>query len=134
MDFFIRKGATLPMLKLQLIRDGRLDYNKFAEILESSSISFSMVNRDTGIYKIANKAATVVAKTVVGQENPEYYLAYKFTAKDTRDPGTYYGEFKIIYDEYCDDSLESGVLKMPIREELYIHILDSFTNSETINR
>ena len=51
MDFFIKKNATLPVLKLQVIKDGRSDYNNFMELLETSSIFFSMVNIETGIPK-----------------------------------------------------------------------------------
>ena len=31
MEFFINKNATLPKLKLELIKDGRNDFNKFSE-------------------------------------------------------------------------------------------------------
>ncbi len=27
MEFFIKKNATLPILKLQVVKDGRSDYN-----------------------------------------------------------------------------------------------------------
>ncbi len=29
MEFFINKNATLPVLKLELIQDGRNDFNRF---------------------------------------------------------------------------------------------------------
>ena len=52
MEFFIKKNATLPLLKLQVVKDGRSDYNNFMELLETSTIFFSMVNSETGIPKI----------------------------------------------------------------------------------
>ena len=33
MEFFINKGASLPMLKLELIQDGRNDFHNFFDYL-----------------------------------------------------------------------------------------------------
>ena len=33
MEFFINKNSTLPVLKLELIRDGRNDFHKFFELI-----------------------------------------------------------------------------------------------------
>lgn len=129
MNFFIRKKSTLPVLKMQLIRDGRLDFHKFATMLETSTIVFSMVNRDTGIYKISQAPATIMLREAIGDEDPEYYIAYKFTERDTNEEGVYYGEFKVINSGMCpDDEFNIGSLKMPVREELFIHILESYIN------
>ena len=37
MDFYINKNATLPVLKLELIKDGRNDFNKFHDKIQSES-------------------------------------------------------------------------------------------------
>ena len=34
MEWFIKKGATLPLLKLSVIKDGRSDYNNFMDFIE----------------------------------------------------------------------------------------------------
>lgn len=128
MDFFIRKKSTLPALKMRLIRDGRIDYKAFNDMLETSFVTFSMVNRDTGVYKIANATAQIVQRELLGTEDPEYYFVYKFTERDTNEEGVFYGEFKIHSIGVCDNDLNIGDLKMPTREELYIHILSSYTN------
>ena len=59
MEFFIKKNATLPLLKMQVVKDGRSDYNNMMEFIEESAVFFSMVNVDNGIPKItaANKDA-----------------------------------------------------------------------------
>jgi hypothetical protein len=44
MEFFIKKNATLPLLKMQVVKDGRSDYHSFMDLIESSSIIFSMVD------------------------------------------------------------------------------------------
>ena len=44
MEFYIKKNATLPVLKIQVVKDGRSDYNNFMDMIEESAIFFSMVN------------------------------------------------------------------------------------------
>jgi hypothetical protein len=57
MEFFIKKKATLPVLKLQVVKDGRSDYNQFMKSIELSSIFFSMIDVETGLIKINTKPA-----------------------------------------------------------------------------
>ena len=54
MEFFIRKNATLPVLKMQVVKDGRTGYLEIMESLESATIYFSMINTETGIPKIVS--------------------------------------------------------------------------------
>ena len=48
MEFFIRKDSLEPILKMQLIQDGRNDFRKFYRNLENAVLSFSMKKVDTG--------------------------------------------------------------------------------------
>lgn len=127
MDFYINKGASLPLLKLKLISDSDLDYQKFNDMVETASITFSMISVDTGIFKIANVPARVsVQKSEVNPQILEYFIIYDWKTKDTSKTGSYRGEFKIDFlDPNC------GSLIVPIREHLYIHIQDSITKTET---
>jgi hypothetical protein len=119
MEFFIKKNATLPVLKLGIIKDGRSDYNNFMELLETSSIFFSMVNIETGIPKIMSKPAGIVSKTFDDPNTPtEYYIYYQFTSKDTNVSARYEGQFLIKNDD--------GNLILPINERLFINIQESF--------
>ena len=118
MDFFINKNATLPILKLELIKDGRNDYKKFHELIQNSTITFSMSDVETGNKKIGNKPALCVVKEPASDcETEEYYLAYQFSEKETKKAGTFAGKFVIEFDD------GSGTLIVPIREELFIHVL-----------
>jgi hypothetical protein len=119
MNFYIKKGADLPILKVEPIRDGRSDYKNFMEDLETSSIYFSMVDTKTGMYKITNAEAYLVAKETT-EPTPvvEYYIYHKFKKRETNTPGIYKGEFLIRN--------EQGDLILPLREELVIIVLDSF--------
>ena len=119
MNFYIKKNADLPLLKVEPIKDGRSDYKKFMEDLESSTILFSMVDSKSGVYKIANADAYLVAKeTIEPTPTVEYYIYYQFKKRETNTPGIYKGEFLIRN--------EDGDLILPLREELTIIVLDSF--------
>ena len=75
MEFFIKKKTTLPVLKLQVVKDGRSDYNHFMKEIELSSIFFSMVDVETGLIKINSKLAGFVEKTFSDPNaEPEYYI------------------------------------------------------------
>jgi uncharacterized protein (TIGR02145 family) len=119
MEFFIKKNATLPLLKLQVVKDGRSDYNNFMELLETSTIFFSMVNSETGIPKITSRPGGFVEK-IFDDPNaePEYYIYYQFTKQDTSIEGRYEGQFLI-------KTFEGNVI-LPIREKLFIYVQESF--------
>ena len=125
MDFFIKKNATLPVLKLQVVKDGRSDYNKFMDMIEESSIFFSMVDVETGIPKISSRPAGFVEKTFVDlNAGPEYYIYYQFTPRDTNRVGRYAGQFMLRNSD--------GVLILPIREDLFINVQDSFIADDLV--
>lgn len=123
MEFYIKKNATLPVLKMQIVNDGKGDIRSFMERIELSSIFFSMVNVDTGISKVLNKEAGFVEKTFIEPNaEHEYYIYYRFTSNDTNKVGRYEGQFLMK----CDD----GNLIFPIREPLYINISDSYSSTD----
>lgn len=119
MNFNINKNSTLPVLNMELIKDGRYTYREFNDKIQNSNIYFTMSNLDTGVKVIGKKSATLTLKSQYnGCEDEEYYLTYQFTKKQTSRPGTYIGSFTI---EFLDGS---GTLVVPIQEELVINILD----------
>jgi hypothetical protein len=122
MEFFIRKNATLPVLKMQVVQDGRTGYLEIMESLESATIYFSMINTEIGIPKIVSAPCYIVSLILADGAPTEYYIYYRFTSRDTNTPGRYTGQFLVKNND--------GNLIMPIREDLYINIEDSFI-SET---
>ena len=54
MEFYIKKNATLPVLKMQVVKDGRAGYQQLMEDLEVSTIFFTMIDVETGIPKIVS--------------------------------------------------------------------------------
>ncbi len=124
MDFFIKKGATLPLLKMEVIQDGRSDYMSFMNELDTYSIYFNMYEEKFGAPKIISAPADIVSKKNVNEGAPtEYYVYYKFTEKDTNTPGRYLGEFTF--------SNSNGLLILPLRDQLFINIVDSFSKKKS---
>ena len=119
MEFFIIKHSTLPLLKLELIQDGRNDFHKFFEKIQNANIYFTMTDVITGVKRIAKRPAGL--QLVIPQSDctgEEYYITYQFNTKETNVAGRYVGQFEI---EFLDNS---GTLIAPIREELFINVLD----------
>ena len=61
-EFYINQNSTLPTLRMELIEDGRHDYNKFFEAIQNADITFTMVNLDTGVTKIAKSPCYIKRK------------------------------------------------------------------------
>jgi len=121
MEFFIKKNSTLPILKVQIIKDGRLDFREFDNLTNSSTITFSMKDVETDMDVIVNKPAFVIKKTNTTGDGPEedYFVYYQFTRKETRKMGRFQAEFKITNSQ--------GEIILPLRNKLFINIDDSFS-------
>lgn len=118
------QNSTLPTLRLELIEDGRHDFHKFHECIQSASITFTMINVDTNVTKVAKAKAYIKLKEN-GTCSEEYVICYDWKKHDTKECGTYKGMFEITFDDSIkndDYTYPSGVLNMPIREDLYIII------------
>lgn len=118
MEYFINKGSTLPLLKLELIQDGRNNFRDFFDKIQNANIYFSMSDVTTGVKKIGRKVAGTQLVVPIDCVGEEYYIVYQFTENDTIKPGRYVGKFTI---EFLDGS---GTLIAPIREELFINVLE----------
>ena len=118
MEFNIKKNSTLPILKMAVVKDGRNDYQSFMDFIETSSLFFSMVDSDTGVNKIHMEPAGFVEKTFLDPNTPvEYYIYFKFQKKHLNYAGRFEGQFTLRN--------EAGTLILPIREPLYINVLES---------
>ena len=131
MNFFIRhiddtsipgNKKILPVLSMMVINDGRHDYHKFHEMIQNADITFSMVDVETGIYKVANSPA-FIKKLEDTCCQDEFLVCYQFTKREIQTPGTYKGYFTINFGEDLkndDYSYPNGILKVPIRDELFV--------------
>lgn len=120
--FYIKQNSTLPTIRLELIEDGRSDFHKFHECVQAADITFTMVNVDTNVTKIAKAKAYIKLRENGGCEE-QYVICYDWKERDTKECGTYEGTFEITFDpQIKNDSYTypNGLLRMPIREKLYI--------------
>ena len=122
MDFFIRQGATDPILKMRLIDDGKNDKSSFNELLENSDITFEMSDVKTGIPFILGAPCQLALRTKkYNQTTDEYYIIYRFTELQTSETGKFEGKFTI---QFLDENQQPTTkLIVPIRERLFINII-----------
>lgn len=126
-EFYIDSGSMLPVLKMELVKDGRHSFRKFCDEIQNASVTFSMKELKTGINKIVNAPCGIELKDSDedGCED-EYLIVYKWKKRDTNERGSYIGTFEITFgdDLTSQDGLtySSGNLIVPIREDVEIII------------
>lgn len=114
MEFIINKNATLPIMLLDVINNGRYFNSKIYEMIQNSDIRFSMYRAVDNVKVISNKPALVTSKENE-EGNDQYYIGYQFSEKETKNEGKYIGEFIITF-------FDKGKLIVPIKENLFIYI------------
>ena len=64
-EFFIRKGSVNPVLRMELIKDGRYDFKKsmIDNAIQDSVVKFYMKDVETDLLKIAKADADIVLAT-----------------------------------------------------------------------
>ena len=122
-EWYQNKNSLLPTLRIELIDDGRHTYNKFFELIQNSTITFTMVNRETGVTKIAKAPAYIKARENGGCVE-QYVICYDWKKRDVNEEGSYIGKFDIEFGEVKNDeyTYPKGNLIVPIREDLVVTI------------
>jgi hypothetical protein len=121
MEFFIRQGASDPILKMKLIDDGKNDKSGFNDLLESCDITFDMYNVETGEPEILNSDCLITTRDKkYNQTTDEYYITHRFTESQTSKIGKYEGKVTV---QFLDTNLNPTTkLILPIKEKLFITI------------
>jgi hypothetical protein len=122
MEFYIRQGATDPILKLRLIDDGKNDKSSINDLLENADITFDMYELNTENPILLNETCNITTRTKKFQNTTdEYYITYRFTESQTTEKGRYEGRVTI---QFLDtDQNPTTKLILPIREKLFINII-----------
>lgn len=125
-EFFIIKGSVNPVLEMELINDGRYDFQKslINDAIQDSIVTFSMKDEETGILKISKAKANIILANNEGCEE-KYILQYKWKERDVKSQGVFIGWFEINFNgNLTSDGVEypKGNLIVPIEEELRITI------------
>lgn len=125
-EFFIRKGSVNPVLRMELIKDGRYDFKKamIDNAIQDSVVKFYMKDAETDLLKVAKADADIVLAQEEGCEE-KYILQYKWKERDTKKEGIYEGWFEIDFNgNLTEDGVDypSGKMRVPIQEDLIIYI------------
>lgn len=126
-EFFIRKNSLNPVLEMELINDGRYDFQKslINDALQDSLVTFSMVEEESGLLKVSKAPCNIIlADDESCQER--YLLQYKWKDRDVNKEGVYRGWFEINFNGNISSAgvdYPEGNLIVPVEEELRITIL-----------
>lgn len=126
-EFYIRQYSRNPVLEMELIADGRYDFQKslINNALQNSDVTFSMIDEETGLLKVAKAEANIVLANEGGCEE-KYILQYKWKERDVSKKGVFNGWFEITFrgDLTDGDGTEypENNLIVPVEEELRIFV------------
>jgi len=126
-NFFINKDSLNPVLRMELVNDGKYDYKKsyiYNNAIQNANVTFSMRNLENGILKISKSQAEIVTATNGGCET-KHIIQYSWKPRDVNESGSYKGWFEIKFNEDIKENgiqYPSGNLIIPIEDELIIHI------------
>jgi hypothetical protein len=121
MEFFIRQGASDPILKMRLIDDGKNDKSSFNDLLTNSTITFDMFETKTDLPVILNQTCLLTTRTkLYNQTTDEYYITYQFTESQTSEVGKFEGRITIQFNDGLGHNTTKLIL--PIKEKLFINI------------
>lgn len=129
MTVFIKKDSTLPKIKFPLKQWMREKLDITDEMMENVAITFSMIDEESGVYRVANAEANLEVIDCVYErlDESKYTLIYKPKLKDTKKTGLYRGEFKLDFlGEYC------GKITLPTDDTIQIVIGDSITKTTVL--
>lgn len=126
-EFFINKNSVNPVLRMELISDGRFDYKKsyiYNNAIEDASVTFSMENRENGQLKVSKAKAEIIEIPTNGCET-KHALQYTWKSRDVKESGSFKGWFEIKFNgDIKEDGVQypTGNLIVPIEDELIIYI------------
>lgn len=129
-NFFIKKDSTLPELKYPLTQKIMEQYDITEEMLENVAVTVSMIDTETGLYRIANASGNLV----INKDRPnfpdeeKYTLTYRFKLKDTKKVGKYQFEIKIDFlgEGFC------GKITLPTNGYINVIVSDSLTKTTVV--
>lgn len=124
-QFNIVQNATLPYLEMEVINDGRHNFNKIYVALQAADVTFNMTDNNNGIKKIVNKKCNIVPIENNGCVE-KVKVQYQWNKNDTKEKGQFKGYFKVTFKDNIvmeDITFPKGDLIVPIAEELIINVI-----------
>lgn len=124
-QFNIVQNATLPYLEMEVINDGRHNFDKIYIALQAADVTFNMIDNNNGIKKIVNKKCNIVPIEDNGCIE-KVKVQYQWCKNDTKEKGQFKGYFKVSFKDNIvmeDITFPKGDLIVPIAEELIINVI-----------
>ena len=124
-QFNIVQNATLPYLEMEVINDGRHNFDKIYIALQAADVTFNMTDNNNGIKKIVNKKCNIVPIEDNGCIE-KVKVQYQWCKNDTKEKGQFKGYFKVTFKDNIvmeDITFPKGDLIVPIAEELIINVI-----------
>ena len=124
-QFNIVQNATLPYLEMEVINDGRHNFDKIYIALQAADVTFNMIDNNNGIKRIVNKKCSIVPVEDNGCIE-KVKVQYQWNKNDTKEKGQFKGYFKVTFKDNIvmeDITFPKGDLIVPIAEELIINVI-----------
>ena len=124
-QFNIVQNATLPYLEMEVINDGRHNFDKIYVALQAADVTFNMIDNNNGIKKIVNKKCNIVPIENNGCVE-KVKVQYQWNKNDTKEKGQFKGYFKVTFKDTIvmeNITFPKGDLIVPIAEELIINVI-----------
>lgn len=119
MEWIIKKNATLPIFQIEIAKDGRSDFRRNQDLL-NSTFYISLYDEITKKFKVSSKPCYITySSSTVNNEETFYYLNYNLTNRETNSVGRYLVQISV------QDT--TGTIVLPLKEKIYISILESFS-------
>ena len=109
MEFSIKKNSTLPILKAEIVKDGRSDFNLNSYLSATSEFYISLFDDSNDTFLFASNGCYVTTETSTFSGEDLYFINYKFSKKDTKKPGRYSAKFLVKSSE--------GTINLPIKDK-----------------
>lgn len=128
-NFYIKRDSTLPELKYPLLQWMKEKYDITDEMLENVAVTFSMIDANTGLFRIANvEANLIISEDRVNEpDEVKHTLMYRFKLPQTAKAGRYLADFTV---DFLGDSC--GKIKFPINGYINVIISDALTKTTVI--
>ena len=119
MEWIIKKNATLPIFQIEIAKDGRSDFARNQDLL-NTTFYISLYDEVSKKFKVTSKPCYVTySSSTVNSEEIVYFLNYQFTNRETNLSGRYSVQIS------AQDT--DGVIVLPLKEKVYVSVLESFS-------
>lgn len=117
MNFFIKKRATLPILRVEVNKDGRSNFYNNQNLSDISNVYVSFIDFYTKQPKYLSRPCTITSEVTSGETS--YYVNYQFSHFETEEETKYEAQFSIINNN-------GYVIILPLKEKVFVNIVESF--------